>query len=141
MNGNLSVIVNALLTLLAIGMAVAAAYHALMTKRDSKSAFAWIAFSLIIPFAGPIIYLIFGINRVSSAAQSTYQASVPEDSSEALSRPEGTDLRPLSLVGESVTNLGLRSFTQGIDRAGVVQRRRAGLLVTGPVTPLLTGVG
>lgn len=109
MNSNLDLTLSLLLSIVAAVMAIAAAYHALMTKRDSRAALAWIAFSLLLPFAGPVVYLIFGINRIGSAAQATYQASVPEDAFDAFRQPEGTQLRPTSLVGESVTNKGLRS--------------------------------
>jgi len=101
--------ISIIITMLAPLMAAAAAYHALMTKRDSKSAFAWLAFSLILPVAGPIIYLIFGINRIGSVAQSSYLVNELGNSSEAISVPEGRNLRPLSMVGESVTKVGLQS--------------------------------
>ena len=93
-------------------MAVAASYHALMTKRDSRAALAWVAFSMLIPFAGPILYLLFGINRVSRAAQASFQANTPEDESESIREPVGVELRPLSNVGESITGKGLRSCDQ-----------------------------
>ena len=106
---NIYIIISLLLTLLAGAAAVTASYHVLMTKRDSRSALAWVAFCVILPIIGPTVYLMFGINRVSKAAQRIYQSTVPEDASIGISEPEGTDFRPLSMVGESVTNKGLRS--------------------------------
>jgi cardiolipin synthase len=102
-------LLGAILSLVGLAMAATAATHALMTKRDSKSALAWIAVSLVLPFTGPLLYLIFGINRIREAARETYQASTPVDESEAISEPAGTSLRPRSMVGESVTDIGLRS--------------------------------
>jgi cardiolipin synthase len=97
------------LALVGVGMALTASTHALLSKRDSKSAMAWIAVSIVLPFAGPVLYLVFGINRIGSAARESYQATAPIDNSEPVSRPNDGALRPLSLVGESVTGIGLRS--------------------------------
>ena len=97
------------LNVVAALLAVAAALHALMSKRDPKSALAWIAFCLVLPFIGPLTYLVFGINRIAAAAQESYQARAPRDDSESISEPLGSQLRPLSQVGESITGLGLRS--------------------------------
>ncbi len=98
-----------LVTILILFSAVAAALHALLTKRDSKSAFGWIAFSLFLPVFGPAIYLLFGINRLNDKAHKAYFATLDVDSSHSIPEPEATDLRPLSRVGESVTGKGLRS--------------------------------
>ena len=91
---NFYLILSLTLSLTSTIISVAAAYHALMTKRDSRAALAWVAFSLFIPFAGPILYLLFGINRISRAAQASFQGSFPEDPSEAISEPEGITLGP-----------------------------------------------
>ena len=93
-------------------ISITAALHALLTKRDSKSALAWVSFCLIIPLFGPLIYLIFGINRITTKAQKLFLTQSQEDNSETLREPEGTSFRPLSLVGESLTNLGLRSCNE-----------------------------
>lgn len=102
------------LALVGIAIALTAATHALMSKRDSKSALAWIAVSIVLPYLGPFLYLVFGINRIGEAAQESYQTNAPIDTSAAVSEPHHIDLRPLSLVGESVTGIGLRSC-DGID--------------------------
>lgn len=49
-------------------MATSAATHALLNKSDSRSAFGWIAVSLIFPLFGPILYFLFGINRTENRA-------------------------------------------------------------------------
>ena len=48
--------------------------HALLTKRDSRSALGWIAVCLTFPLAGPLLYLLFGINRIRRSAQRMRQA-------------------------------------------------------------------
>lgn len=47
---------------------VIAALHALLTKRDPRSALGWIAVSLTFPLLGPFFYYVFGLNRVHSRA-------------------------------------------------------------------------
>lgn len=53
-----------LLTVLALG----AAGHALLNKSDSRSALGWVAVCLTFPLAGPILYILFGVNRVRRSA-------------------------------------------------------------------------
>lgn len=45
------------------------AIHALLYKRDSVAAFAWIAVSLGYPLFGPLLYYLFGINRATRQAR------------------------------------------------------------------------
>src|SRR5699024_6509821 len=52
-----------------IGSAWAAALHALLHKSHPSSAFGWIGVSLLFPPIGPLLYYMFGINRVYSTAQ------------------------------------------------------------------------
>jgi len=46
-----------------------AALHALMFKRDSRAAFGWIALCLLLPIAGPVLYMLLGINRIRRRAR------------------------------------------------------------------------
>ena len=92
-----------------IMMAVLASGHALLNKADSRGAFGWIALCIILPLAGPILYLIFGINRVNSAARRHYITKLGKDSTDTITEPAGTDFRPLSMVGENVVKKGLSS--------------------------------
>lgn len=48
---------------------VAAAGHALLFKRDPRAALGWIAVCLLFPFVGPLLYFLFGINRVRTRAR------------------------------------------------------------------------
>ncbi len=98
-------IVPPLLLLVAIG----AAGHALLNKRDSKAAFGWIALCIILPLAGPIIYLLFGLNRVNNRAKRDYVTKLLKSACVTLPDPEGTAFRPLSTVGERVIGKGLSS--------------------------------
>jgi cardiolipin synthase A/B len=50
-------------------LALLTALHALLYKRDSRAAFGWIGVCLILPVVGPVIYLLFGLNRARGKAQ------------------------------------------------------------------------
>jgi len=58
-----------LLAVLAVPAAVLAAGHALLHKRDPRSAVGWIALSLVVPLAGPALYFLLGVNRVNTRAR------------------------------------------------------------------------
>ena len=50
-------------------VAVVAAGHALLNKREPRSALGWIAICLMFPLAGPSLYYVFGINRIRTRAK------------------------------------------------------------------------
>ena len=93
------VLVSALLT----------AGHALLNKQDSKAAFGWIALCIILPVAGPILYLLFGINRVRSKAQRNYITKMNRDALDTLSMPPGKNFSPHAMIGQRLTRKGLTS--------------------------------
>jgi len=51
-------------------ISLAAACHALLYKRDSRSALGWMGLSLTLPLLGPFLYWCMGINRISRRARS-----------------------------------------------------------------------
>ena len=50
-------------------LAAAAAGHALLHKRDPRSALGWIAVCVFFPIAGSVLYYLFGINRIQTRAR------------------------------------------------------------------------
>lgn len=46
-----------------------AAVHALIYKRDHRAALGWIGVIVLFPVAGPLLYFLFGINRLRTKAQ------------------------------------------------------------------------
>jgi cardiolipin synthase len=88
-----------------VGFAAAAtaAIHAVLYKRRPQSAFGWIAVSFSLPFAGALLYYLFGINRVRMRARKLLQR-LPEPlcPTEFLGTPPPV-LAPLSRLGEAVT--------------------------------------
>src|SRR5581483_2926677 len=53
---------------LALLMAVLASGHAVLYKRDTRAAIAWVGFIWLAPLAGAVLYFIFGVNRIRRQA-------------------------------------------------------------------------
>jgi len=53
---------------LAIVMSVVASAHAVLYKRDSRAAIAWVGFVWLVPLLGAVLYFVFGVNRVRRQA-------------------------------------------------------------------------
>lgn len=53
---------------LSLLLALLASGHAILYKRDPRSAIAWVGFVWLIPLAGPVLYFMFAINRVRRRA-------------------------------------------------------------------------
>jgi len=85
---------------------VAAAFaslHALLHKRRPQSAFGWIAVSLSLPLAGPLLYYFFGINRVETRARKLLTGHPAlECPTEYVGTPPPT-LLPLARLGLAVS--------------------------------------
>jgi cardiolipin synthase len=60
----------ALFSFSVILLSCAAAGHALLHKRDSRSALVWVSLTLTLPIIGPFFYWSLGINRISRRARS-----------------------------------------------------------------------
>lgn len=61
--------------LLAQFIALAAAIHAIMTKRDPRSAAGWSALILLAPLVGTLLYWLLGINRIERKAKKIYPSN------------------------------------------------------------------
>jgi len=51
-------------------VALLASMHAVLNKRDSRAAALWIGLICLLPFAGPLLYLALGVNRIRRHALS-----------------------------------------------------------------------
>src|SRR5437660_2260100 len=66
-------------------LSVLATGHAVLNKRDSRAAIAWVGFVWLVPLVGAVLYFIFGVNRIRRQALSLrgdldhYRAHAPED--------------------------------------------------------------
>lgn len=54
---------------LTLALGLLSAGHALLKKRDSRSAFGWIVISLTLPICGPLLYWSMGVNRINQRAR------------------------------------------------------------------------
>ena len=98
--------------------AVGCAVHALLHKKDSQAALAWVACIFFLPFFGTLAYTFFGVSRADSlAARLLDQAAQWQtDSDRALDRelaaecddtPESRPLCRAASVGQAVTGAPL----------------------------------
>lgn len=58
----------AVIAIMAVVAALFAAGHALLKKRDPRSALVWVVVTLTIPVLGPLAYWVLGINRITRRA-------------------------------------------------------------------------
>jgi cardiolipin synthase A/B len=65
------------LIVLYFGLAVGTAGHALLHKRDPRSAWGWIAVCWLFPLAGAVLYYLFGVNRIETRAQRVFGPELP----------------------------------------------------------------
>jgi len=95
-------------------LAPIAAIHALIYKRDSRAAFGWIAVCFFFPLAGPILYSLFGINRIRTRAKRLRSRSplLPVSDQKVVEGPAGLpaevrempeEYAQLALISERVT--------------------------------------
>jgi cardiolipin synthase A/B len=53
---------------LVLALSLAASAHAVLYKRDSRAAIAWVGFIWLAPLAGAALYVVFGVNRIRREA-------------------------------------------------------------------------
>jgi cardiolipin synthase A/B len=103
------------LCLVAMGAALITSGHAIIYKRDSRSATLWALLIWLAPFAGPVLYILLGINRVRRSAVAlradmirhrTATQAVPHGfaSDPVFSRPEMEHLRLLEHLVDRVAS-------------------------------------
>jgi cardiolipin synthase len=88
--------------------------HALLNKRDTRSATIWIAFVWLMPLLGPLLYLIFGVNRIRRRAillgvHKTADRHVPDN----LGEPEHQGAEHLRMLARVVSRVVSQSLTAG----------------------------
>ncbi len=90
-----------------VAVAVTASLHALLTKPDPRSALSWMSLAWLIPFGGPLLYWLFGINRVK---RPRVGAPWPEPTPGAESMGRGPTYRAgLARVADALTGRPLAS--------------------------------
>lgn len=106
-----------IIIILIIMLSLYSATHALLNKRDSRAAFGWIDVCLFMPIIGPLIYFIFGVNRVNTRAKKLrYSLDIEYNSKEEVSRSNPLakevphTLRNTQKVAHRITGLPLVSI-------------------------------
>jgi cardiolipin synthase len=94
--------------------ALLASIHALLYKRDTRSATIWIAAVWFVPLFGPILYLVMGVNRIRRRAiklaiHNTLNRPVPEN----LGEPEHDGAEHLKLLARVVSRVIAQPLTTG----------------------------
>ncbi|MFO7930075.1 MAG: phospholipase D-like domain-containing protein [Desulfosalsimonas sp.] len=97
------------LLILNIALSLLAAGHALFFKRIPQSALGWVTVCLVFPFVGPVIYFIFGINRIRQRARKLETKRPPQ-------RIEPGGGRSIETVTYSPATLDVFSTAAGIAR-------------------------
>jgi cardiolipin synthase len=100
-------LVQTLLAFLGLVLGVVAAGHALLYKRKPQSAFGWIALCLTLPYAGALLYYLFGINRVQTRARKLRSGRRQQDNREQSTAQPPRELESLARLGFTVTGLPL----------------------------------
>jgi cardiolipin synthase len=101
-----------LLALMHLAPATWSVYHILLYKRDPRAAMGWIIACIFVPFAGPIAYFLFGINRVRSRARDisrTFLSVEHETGYQPRLVPPVSPQAGLRAIGERVTGRMLSS--------------------------------
>ncbi len=85
-----------------IAVNLAVSLHIVFTKRDARSAVAWIAILWLVPFLGALFYFLFGINRIERRARRLRRKGPrPKSLAEAFRVEADTDAKPVAEVGET----------------------------------------
>lgn len=103
-----------LLSLLVAALAIVAAVHAVMTRREVGTAVAWVGVILLSPLVGAIVYFLLGVNRIKRRAQElrgeaeeTYTELLPPpvsvDTLQKRLGPSREHLLPVARLGDNVT--------------------------------------
>ncbi len=76
--------------------AVFAAGHAIVYKRDPRSAALWLLAILLLPAVGPVLYALFGVNRVQRRALRMRRYRRTRTLLQSNEKPQGTELGSLA---------------------------------------------
>ena len=106
-----------------LAAALTASGHAVIYKRESRSAALWVILIWIMPAVGPILYLLMGVNRVQRRATRLRRDMVRHRSPAAIRAEEpGTHLAPLARLVSQVIE---RPLTPGNEVEALVDGPQA----------------
>lgn len=94
---------------------VLATAHVILTKKNARASFAWVGIVWLVPVIGPVLYLLFGINRIKRKAQilrsgldEVFPFHITESrSSQCAIEPQTSQLKRLCRMTERISGLPL----------------------------------
>ncbi|HUP47517.1 MAG TPA: phospholipase D-like domain-containing protein [Thermoanaerobaculia bacterium] len=101
-------VITGVLAAAALAAALAASLHAILYKRDVRAAIGWAGFIWVAPYIGPLIYLLFGVNRIRRRATllrppgQRAERRAGETDPAAILPPDQRHLANLVLLGDRV---------------------------------------
>ena len=95
------------------GLSLLCAWHALLTKREPRSALAWIGITLLLPLGGPLLYLAFGVNRIRTRGQRLRRGfpmplEFSYEQADDADRPSATDPLPTLTPSDQIARASAR---------------------------------
>jgi cardiolipin synthase A/B len=85
-----------------VGCALLAGCHALLTNPDPRSTSAWLLTCWVFPLAGPLLYVLFGVNRVRNRARQL-RAGLPPLRDASQPQLQDDFAAQLTRIGDAVT--------------------------------------
>jgi cardiolipin synthase len=112
------------------GVGIISAGHALIWKRDPRSALGWITVCVMLPLVGPFLYWSMGVNRIVRKARSWHELGLRLDGTESFGGPGSTVLaQELPRGGGHLREL--RALSDRVVTAQLLAGNRLTLLVNG----------
>jgi cardiolipin synthase len=98
---------------LGTGLALVASGHAVLYKRDPRSAIGWVGLIWLVPYGGVLLYFLFGINRIQRRAARLRRRrprlkpdrTIEPESIEALARTIGSEATHLHALAQMIGKL------------------------------------
>lgn len=95
-----------------VALALAASGHAIIYKREPRSATLWLLVAWLMPILGPVLYFFFGVNRIKREAEAMRRDMVRHktahgnacEGEEGFLPKESAHLCSLAALGQRVTN-------------------------------------
>jgi cardiolipin synthase A/B len=111
-------------------LAAAVTIHAVLWKRDSRAAIAWVGLAWLTPFLGSLAYLLFGINRIQRLAVALRVRAAWEHAPEG-KLPPGDRWRAEDLITRFPNLAGLAAVVRKLTDREVFPGNRVEVLVDG----------
>ncbi|HAG8207915.1 TPA: M48 family metalloprotease [Escherichia coli] len=104
-------------TLVSLAVAIPTAGHAVIYKRDPRSATLWVLLIALLPLGGSLLYGLFGINRYQRRARRLFPGADPavrQDLSPTIPEAVSPPLAGLALLGQLAIVLSLPALLLGV---------------------------